>query len=63
MATPPVCPRCGSTLTLDTTAETPVPVWHPNVGGMPYVAVTVRRVTVAFCSGCEFAVACPTVKQ
>jgi hypothetical protein len=43
-------------MTVDTTAETPVPFWFPNVGGMPYVAVTLRRVTVAFCSGCEFAV-------
>lgn len=56
MTTPYVCPDCGAPLDLDEHAETEVPIWHSNVGGMPYIETVRRPAVVAFCTGCEFAI-------
>lgn len=50
---PPTCPDCGSTFTIDTEAVT-VETYHPgyHVAG-DRLPTRERRVTAAFCNGCE----------
>lgn len=50
------CQNCGSTFTIDVTAEKEVPI-HPGYHVVG-TELPVKRVqcTVAFCNGCEFAV-------
>jgi hypothetical protein len=56
MTTPFKCPECGSPLDLDDKAETEQTVWHPNVGGMPYIETILRPCVIAACTGCEFVI-------
>lgn len=44
------CPACGSTVTIDDRATTPVPTWTPS----GIVEVRERPAVVAFCDGCDW---------
>jgi len=53
MTTPITCPDCGSPLELDEQAEKEVTVFRQ--APLPYLEQVRVTVTVAFCTGCEFA--------
>ena len=52
----PTCPDCHSALVIDTDARVSTVIWRNNPGGMPFIEEGTRPATVAFCSGCDFAV-------
>lgn len=54
LTSPPTCPNCGSTFTIDEGAECEVLMWKQGIGTMPRIVPERRACVVAFCDGCEY---------